>query len=399
MMLAYHFRGYQSQWLEHRANPRFLIETLLTVWVLVASLPAPAIERLESRTLEPGLLHHRFRHQGTLVNVLEADMSKGLYTLKPALAEEGDLWQRDSVVEMASRRGAVAAINAGYFRSDGMPIGAIAIDREWITSPVMRRAAIGVLSDNSIGFAQPEVSGIVHLRTPSGRQFRHHLRITGINQPLSLIGDGIGLFNHWWNRPLACGGETACLKVDRNGNIRHRVTAHSGIATDFTPSDDGFVLASQSYGALAGLKEDQSIDIVWQSDPPYWSEIRHALGAGPYLVRDGRIVLHQRGEGFDLDSGIFGEASRSAVGLSRSGRLVLVTVDGIRGFSGGLKLRELAKLLKSIGIRDAINLDGGGSSIMVYGERILNRPSSGSPRPVSTGLLLLRHYPSSPYNP
>jgi exopolysaccharide biosynthesis protein len=75
---------------------------------------------------------------------------------------------------------------------------------------------------------------------------------------------------------------------------------------------------------------------------------------------------------------------RTAVGIADSGkRLVLVVVDGRQPtFSAGMSLRETAVLMRALGAREAINLDGGGSSAMVYADpalrglwHIANRPS------------------------
>lgn len=80
---------------------------------------------------------------------------------------------------------------------------------------------------------------------------------------------------------------------------------------------------------------------------------------------------------------------RTAVGLDRSGRkLLLVVVDGRRpGHSEGMSLQELAAWMRARGCWEAINLDGGGSSVLLVRQgrdawEVWNRPSDGRPRPV-----------------
>jgi hypothetical protein len=80
---------------------------------------------------------------------------------------------------------------------------------------------------------------------------------------------------------------------------------------------------------------------------------------------------------------------RTALGLDRDGSMLwLVVVDGRQsGYSEGMTLDELAALMKEIGCWDAINLDGGGSSIMLVAKEgkslsIMNRPSDANTRPV-----------------
>jgi exopolysaccharide biosynthesis protein len=85
---------------------------------------------------------------------------------------------------------------------------------------------------------------------------------------------------------------------------------------------------------------------------------------------------------------------RTAAGVSRDGRtLWLVVVDGRQpGWSVGMTLPELAELMIGLGAYDAVNLDGGGSSTLIYrsgpaAETFVNRPSDKSGfRPVANAL-------------
>jgi exopolysaccharide biosynthesis protein len=80
---------------------------------------------------------------------------------------------------------------------------------------------------------------------------------------------------------------------------------------------------------------------------------------------------------------------RTAVGFDDSGAwLLMVVVDGRQpGFSEGVTLYELAQIFQSQKCSQSINLDGGGSSIMLVQEpgkdvRTVNSPSGKTPRPV-----------------
>jgi hypothetical protein len=120
--------------------------------------------------------------------------------------------------------------------------------------------------------------------------------------------------------------------------------------------------------------------------------------AGPLLVRDGRPVTGDP-EGFSAGAAQFdsditvGRHPRCALGASED-ELLAVCCDGRRsGVDAGLELAELARLLVSFGARDAINLDGGGSSTLIHRGHLLNRPYSDhdqpapESRPVVTALL------------
>ncbi|MCX4545016.1 phosphodiester glycosidase family protein [Streptomyces sp. NBC_01565] len=88
-------------------------------------------------------------------------------------------------------------------------------------------------------------------------------------------------------------------------------------------------------------------------------------------------------------------APRTAVGVSRDGRQIrLVTVDGRRRDSGGLTLTGLGRLMHRLGMYEALNLDGGGSTTLLAGLSGTtdlapeNTPSDGTPRRVPNGLVL-----------
>jgi Phosphodiester glycosidase len=126
------------------------------------------------------------------------------------------------------------------------------------------------------------------------------------------------------------------------------------------------------------------------------------LQAGPLLVRDSQPVYRRADdpEGFRLgafqfDSDISdGRYPRAALGLA-PGRLLAVAVDGRGVHDAGLTLEELGALLAGLGATDALNLDGGGSTSLVCGGRLRNRPRAarGVPepggRPITTALLFV----------
>ena len=120
---------------------------------------------------------------------------------------------------------------------------------------------------------------------------------------------------------------------------------------------------------------------------------RQAVGGHPVLTRDSVVVA-------DVDTS--GSASfiarnpRTAVGIAKDGRrLLLAVIDGRqKGYSDGMSLRETAVLMLALGARDALNLDGGGSSTLVYtdsaGLHLANHPSdAGGERTVGDALAVV----------
>ena len=102
-------------------------------------------------------------------------------------------------------------------------------------------------------------------------------------------------------------------------------------------------------------------DGVWQ-----------AFSFGPALVEDGEISVSERDEvGRAMASN-----PRTAIGMIDPLHYVFVVSDGRTSASEGLSLYELAQFLQSLGAQTAYNLDGGGSSTMVFQGEVINNPTS-----------------------
>jgi len=81
---------------------------------------------------------------------------------------------------------------------------------------------------------------------------------------------------------------------------------------------------------------------------------------------------------------------RTLIGEYANGDLIFIVVDGRQAdWSSGVTLEELQAKLINFGVKDAYNLDGGGSSAFVYKGRLLNRPSDGKQRKVPTHFIVL----------
>ena len=120
------------------------------------------------------------------------------------------------------------------------------------------------------------------------------------------------------------------------------------------------------------------------------------LQAGPALVSDGRPIVRdgEDREGFSAGSSQFdsditaGRHPRAAIGLDDT-RLLAVATEGRAPGEAGLTLADLARLMAELGAREAINLDGGGSTSLVVDGRLVNRPREADGRDINGGRPLL----------
>ena len=93
---------------------------------------------------------------------------------------------------------------------------------------------------------------------------------------------------------------------------------------------------------------------------------------GPVLLNNSEISV---GENEEVEMAMASNP-RTAVGYLGNNHYVFVVSDGRTSESAGLSLYELASFMKEIGVVDAYNLDGGGSSTMVFKGEIINNPTT-----------------------
>src|SRR5699024_618264 len=98
-----------------------------------------------------------------------------------------------------------------------------------------------------------------------------------------------------------------------------------------------------------------------------------AVGGGPVLIKDGKIVLDYVAEGFGKSHAL--RHPRTAVGYKNETTLLWMVVDGRQAASVGVTLEELAQIMQERGAYEAVNLDGGGSSTMVAQNEVINVPT------------------------
>lgn len=124
--------------------------------------------------------------------------------------------------------------------------------------------------------------------------------------------------------------------------------------------------------------------VTFQDGSPlskFWADAQEGLGAGPKLVADGKVVYSTesaKAEGFTDPRILSSSCERSALGLNARGDLLMVTVTSAT-------MNELARVMQSLGVVEAMNLDGGASSGLVYNGNYITRPG----RKISNALLVV----------
>ena len=93
-------------------------------------------------------------------------------------------------------------------------------------------------------------------------------------------------------------------------------------------------------------------------------------------VSGDRYIINKDGK-YNQNINDFNKDPRTAIGLTRDGKLIMIVADGRTSESAGLSFRELGFIFEEFRTKTAINLDGGGSSALWIKDRIVNVPIEG----------------------
>lgn len=258
-----------------------------------------------------------------------------------------------------------------------------------------KQPVFGVTADGQPFFADAHMEGWV--RTDGGN--REPLR--RVNPPAA--DEAVTLYNRYRGArtPTDTGVVEVVVRTIRGaalpgdsalGVVLLVDSAAAGVAI---PSD-GVVFAERARAGSPLQPMAQPEDSVrWSlsfSGTP--ARVKELVGGFPMLLRNGSPVLSEIApmvRGF-ADKG----HGRTVVAIRPDGTVLLVAVDGRQPDSRGMTLTELTVFMQSLGATDALNLDGGGSTTLAFGDSVVNHPSDkDGERPVANTLLLLGPKPGT----
>ena len=359
-----------------------------------------------------------------VVRVLRIDPRRFLGTVRPVLAT-GIVPGRATVSAVDASVGSFAAVNGGYVvidPADGTPgdlAGISVVHGELVSEAVRDRTDLVLPAPGGVGARITEVATRLSARSSDGA-----LReVDGLNRDPGLIRacGGVGGDRPTWQplHDVTCTDPSELIVVRRE--FGRSAPAGDGIEAELDAAGTVHQLRFRRGGPVptAGtLLQGTGEGARWlrqHARPGMRVVVRQQLrtpegplaltpglgivNGGPQLLAAGRPDIEAFEEGFvhPDDPGFYWAFGvrrnpRTLAGVTRDGELLLVTCDGrAPGFSVGLSFVEEARVMRSLGARDAVNLDGGGSTTMVVGDRLVTRPSDTTgERPVGDVIVLRR---------
>lgn len=300
------------------------------------------------------------------VNIVDVDLKDKRIKVDAAVANDKTQTVED-LLSLVKRKKAVAAINANFFAaySDFSPVGAIAHDGEYLWHTYYG-TSVGISDDNEVLFQTNDFKGRAKLFINSIEQHDYTWYLNREDFKRSTI-----IFNNWRNPSMKL--NKGAIVIVKDGFISEVKFAPADIAVpekgfvlcfnmDVTPALKELINTKYKVGQQVNYRTlDNSYGFI---DEKKYGEI---ITAGPRLLVDGRVEINPTAEGFSEKKIIEYRAQRSALGLTKDNRLLMVTVSNVT-------IYELADIMKQLGAYQAMNLDGGASSGLYANGKIITAP-------------------------
>ncbi|MCM1003479.1 MAG: phosphodiester glycosidase family protein [Candidatus Gastranaerophilales bacterium] len=290
------------------------------------------------------------------INVVEICQGvNGNLNIEPQIASN-TLASRRKISSIAAKDNAIVAINGGYFKpQSGVPLGTLMINKKVYTGPIYDRVAMGIF-DGGYDMARVQLNASIDTNIGG-------LKIDNINQPRMLSTHTI-VYTPEWGTVSPPSPKYGKQIVIADGKF-----VKASVEANIIPKN-GFVVVGSAKNIDTIIKA-KKFKLNVKTNPG-WEGVNHIISGGPYLIKNNEIYVDMTAQKL---ASIGGRNPRTAIGYTKENHLVMVTADGREGSSIGLTLFELANLMKEFGCVNAMNLDGGGSTVMYVKGQVVNRPA------------------------
>ena len=331
------------------------------------------------------------------VNVLTIDPRRARGHLEAAYGP--NLSQVELTTALVPAARALAGVNASFFtftknrQYPGEPVGLGLYRGTVMSEPAATRTEVDVLVDartNKLRFGRLTWTGSM-----KNHRTGKTLRLEFLNHPpvvpaacRELVdpttcrksGDVVHVQRRFGSTPVGRGVEVV---LDRSGCVVRRTKTRGTVlaagqnSLQATGRQTRTLLAFTGHGCLSRRVKlyDEKRKLVRLHPGVFGVSGRYRL------TKSGRIVAPS-GKG-----SFFARHPRTFVGTGAGGRIMLVTIDGRRPTSVGSTLAETAAVARALGVTNAVNLDGGGSTAMAVAGQLVNQPSGSRERAVGDALV------------
>jgi exopolysaccharide biosynthesis protein len=347
--------------------------------------------------ISPGVIYyHDHRASGPWhIHIIEIYLGNSAILLESAKAESS-LFARQKTSVISKKRShenhyVVGAINADFFEWNGTPVGAQVINGQLINEPI-NRSVFGITEDNKPFISIVNWMGYLELSNNTIYELK------GLNKRRNT--NEWYLYNHFYTDDtlsfksgLLLHAKLLSDKYTVNDSMEFQITKvvdKEGVIIKPDRMKDEENLLIGPANEPFDFKLDDRLQILMKLDP-LKENVEMMIGGLPRIIRDGNMAIDWKKENI-RESFSSKRHPRTSVGFTiDKQKVIFFVVDGRQpGYSAGMTLPELATYMLEWEIYQGVNLDGGGSSTMVIGGEVANRPSDTSgERPVANALLVI----------
>ncbi len=382
------------------AAPRLHVAALAAALLSALAAAQPSLDLGPRRDVAPGVALYHLTDPGLVnppapISIWMLRVDTTVVDLQAALSNDA-IVDTETVADIAARRGAIAAVNGGFFAIPaGDPTGVFKLNGSLVSDTRRPRGAVGIIPEGGairLVYGRVTATAAAYVRS----RMRPDTRIDIAGVDTTRQRGKVMLFTPAYhvNTDTAPGGLEWIVQ-----GTPLRVAGRPLTAGKTPIPRDGFVLSfggPRAPPALEELRPNVRVDLdvrytALEGDARDWERARDIVGGAGLLIRNGVFIddwsMERLTPGFPETS-----HPRTLIGTHADRSIWLITVDGRQPkLSVGMTLFELRELARRVGLTDALNLDGGGSTTMWAGGQTMNSPSDAAgPRKVSDALLIMK---------
>lgn len=365
-----------------------------TLALLILSAAALSQAQVWQKHIAPGLTFYSEYDASIprVINALHFDMHSKEVKAAPELGQlkvynDDKTKGRATVSQLVKRTGALAGVNASYFPYTGRPVGLMVRQGELVSTPYPSRPEFGWGPNCTTAITCSTCSAT--FKVEGGET----IPIDSVNDEAK--ADSICFDTDTGALALAKTGTGTCAIIKMGssplaptgrfeGQVEYLYTDANKVPIQ--PGNAALMGTGAKASQVAALRPGQRVFVDVHTNGFNWQHIQNCVCGGPYLLKDGQMAVDAKEEGFNAE---FSDKRhpRTAVGRDAVGDIWIAVVDGRQSCSTGATLEEMAAVMQHLGCKDAINLDGGGSSTFDLFGLTVNRPSDGVEREVANAIL------------
>lgn len=347
----------------------------LHLWLIFLCL---SINAQDFKTIQVGIeyaeLTREIDNRNVKMNLLRLDLTKVrldvIHAMDAAIGTE-------TVSSMAKRHGAIAAINAGFFRLDksifaGDATGILVIDNELYSESHNGRVMLMIENNpvrTIVSIERQNITDFIEVGDKSFDAGRNRERKkddlviyrSKFNRTTLTDDNGVEFFIQF--------GKVVKI-IDQKGNNEIPPDGYI-ISASGKMREELVKILQVGTRVVRFVKQTSPTD---SSQPSLFKTAEDIVNGVPQLIKNGKIEItwqeEKAGKSF-----VETRHPRTAVAKLKDGKFLMIAVDGRQEASAGIDLENLAKLLLEFGATDAMNLDGGGSTTMFLNGKVVNKPS------------------------